>query len=196
MSNLTLVFLFVAYVAYKYVTMFPPNWLWRVWFGFTREQRRRAKFRSALVKTEDKIWEQEFLKHQVWEVRGDMREQHDWLRERVEGAIRRIAEIKYDLFYSETGDPVKVMDLPLPPREIETLPNKPTKPHRFHKVAKKDIDKSKLDELERVVKLREPDLQQQQQNLQGIDAKVKEIDAAVHGLFELKKSIHSMLRKL
>ena len=170
--------------------------IWKHWFNLTRKHRRRQKFREAIAKAQDKIWENEFLKHQIWEVRGGMREQYDWLRERVEGAIRRRAEIKYDIYYSESGDIVKVMDLPLPPREIESLPDKPTAPHRFHKVAKKEIDKEKLEELERVIKLREPDLENQKKNLQGIDEKVREIDGAISGLHELLKSLWGMLRKV
>lgn len=170
--------------------------IWQLWYNLTRNHRRRNHIKTALKKAESKIWENEFLKHQIWEVRGGMREQYDWLRERVEGAIRRRAEILYDIYYSESGDLVKVLDLPLPPREIESLPDKPTAPHRFHKVRRKDVDKEKLAELERVIKLREPDIENQKRSLAGIDAKVQELDGAIAGLHELKASLWAMLKKL
>lgn len=161
-----------------------------------RSHRRRKYIRGALLKAENKIWENEFLKHQIWEVRSGMREQYDWLRERVEGAIRRLAENKWDIFYSETRDPVKVMDLPLPPREIETLPDKPTTPHRFHKVAKKSPDTKVIEEVQRIIERRQPDLDQQKKQLEGVDQKVAEIDGAIAGLHELKASLLSMLKKI
>ena len=170
--------------------------IWKHWFNLTRNHRRRNKFRKMIATTQARVWEVEFTKSQLWEVRGGMREQYDWLRERVEGAIRRVAEIKYDIHYSESGDLVKVMDLPLPPREIEGLPDKPTPPHRFHKVPKKQIDKEKLEELEKVIKLRQPDLDEQKKNLQTLDAQVAKLDADVAGLHELMKSLWAMLRKV
>lgn len=170
--------------------------IWNLLFNLTRAHRKRNYIRKALKKAEAKIWENEFLKHQIAEVRGGMREQYDWLRERVEGAIRRKAELMYDIIYSESGDQVKTIDLPLPPREIETLPDKSTPPHRFHKVAKKDHDKEKVSELERVIKLREPDIENQKTNLTGVDNKVREIDGAIAGLHELMKSLRTMLKKL
>ena len=170
--------------------------IWQLWFNLGRTNRKKRYIKNSLVSTERKIWEQEFLKHQHWEVRGGMREQYDWLRERVDGAIRRLAETKYTIFYSENGDEVKVMDLPLPPAEIENLPNKPTEPHRFHKVAKENVDQTVIDELERIITQRTPDLAHQKENLQKIDAQVAQIDGSIAGLFELKASLNSMLNKL
>lgn len=172
------------------------NMIWKMWFNLNRTHRKKKYIKNALIKAENKIWENEFLKHQIWEVRGGMREQYDWLRERVDGAIRRLAETKYKIIYSESGDEVKVMDLPLPPAEIETLPNKPTEPHRFHKVPRENPDKKVIEELERIVEQRKPDLKQQKEQLQGIDAKVAQIDGAIAGLFELKASLITMLNKL
>lgn len=204
---MNLLWLIPAYILWKLIAWlyvnFPPNSLWKLWWNITRGQRKKSHIRGALFKSENKIWENEFLKHQIWEVRGSMREQYDWLRERVEGAIRRIAENKWQFFYSESGDEVKVMDMPLPPRELASLPDKPTKPHRFHKKERAfNSDKeakdavTTIEELERVVEKREPDLKQQKQQLQGIDQKVAEIDGAINGTYELKKNLLSMLRKL
>lgn len=177
--------------------------IWKLWFNLNRTNRKRRYIKNALIKSENKIWENEFLKHQLMEVRGGMREQYDWLRERVDGAIRRLAETKYTIIYSETGDEVKVMDLPLPPAEIELLPDKPTPPHRFHKKEKGYNNKKEaqdavdtMKELERIIKLRQPDLEQQKQQLQGVDAKAAQIDGAIAGLYELKSSLLSMLNKL
>lgn len=177
--------------------------IWPWWFGLTRGWRKRRYLFNALKRAESKIWENEFLKHQLWEVRGGMREQYDWLRERVEGAIRRRAELKWQIFYAETGDPVKVMDLPLPPREIETLPDKSSMPIRFYKQeraytnTKEATDAaSKISELERMIERRQPDLDQQQKQLEGISNKVAEIDGSIAGLYELKSSLISMLKKL
>lgn len=170
--------------------------MWKLWFTLTRFYRKRLYIRGAIRKAEGKIWENEFLKHQLYEVRGGMREQYDWLRERIEGSIRRIAEIKYDIFYAETGDAVKVMDLPLPPREIEFLPSTPTAPHRFYRIEKKERDEKLLEELNRMITMREPDLEQYKQQLKGIDGKISEIDGAIDGLYELKSNLFSMLRKV
>ena len=170
--------------------------IWRLWFNLGRSYRRKKYIRSALMKAENKIWENEFLKHQIWEVRGNMREQYDWLRERVEGAIRHIAEEKWTIHYAETGDVVKVTDLPLPPREIDTLPDKASMPIRFYKRVKNNMDAQKVGELKRIIEQRQPDLDQQKKQLEGIDAKVAEIDGTITGLHELKKSLISMLNKL
>lgn len=171
--------------------------IWIYWFNLTRSIRRKKYIKNALKKAENKIWENEFLKHQLWEVRGGMREQYDWLRERVDGAIRKLADTKYTYYYSEdkVKAPLKVMDIPLPPRELDNLPDKPTPPHRYHKVEKKH-DPKVAEELERMIKLREPDLEQQKKQLEGVDAKVAEIDGAIGGLHELKASLISMLKKL
>lgn len=170
--------------------------IYQLYINLTKRWRRKGYIRKAIKKAEHKIWEMQFLKHQIHEVRGGMREQHDWLRERVDGAVRRKAELLYDIYYAESGDLVKVMDLPLPPREIEQLPDKPTKPHRFYKVAKKNVDKEKVAELERVIKLREPDLENQRKSLEGIAAKVREIDGGIAGTYELKTSLWNMLKQL
>lgn len=176
--------------------------LWIFWLNLTKKRRKRKHFRDAVKGTEKKMWEQEFLKHQFWEVKAGEREQFDWLRERVDGAIRRKAELKYNIFH-ETKEPINVKDLPLPPREIELLPNKPTKPHRFYKEEKgfKDMKEATetvraIEELDRIIKSRQPDLDQKQQQLEKLNMKVQEIDQGIHGLHDLKSSLLSLLRKL
>ena|SRR3990167_689532 len=178
--------------------------IWKLWFNLTRKHRQKRYLRGAIKKAESKIWESEFLKHQIWEVRGGMREQYDWLRERVEGAIRRRAENKWKIFYAEGNEEVKVMDLPLPPREIESLPDKASyPPHRFYKKERvfNDTKEAKdavttINELERIIEKRQPDLEQQKKQLEQVDMKVQEINNTIEGTFELKKSLLSMLNKL
>lgn len=170
--------------------------LWNVRFALGRNRRKRRFFQGQIQGTEAKIWQQQFLKFQMWEVRGRMREEYDWLRERVEGAIRHKAELLYDFYYAADNSTVKVMDMPLPPRELEQLPDKATEPHRFYKVAKKEYDKQKLEELSRMIERRQPDIDQQKKQLQQIDQQVTGIDNTISGLFELKKSLHGMLKRL
>lgn len=169
---------------------------WELKFNLTRNKRKRTFFHNQIKGTEAKIWQQQFLKFQIWQVRGELREKFDWLRERIDGAIRQMAEIKYTFIYSEGDNEVKVMDMPLPPRELEVLPDKATPPHRYHKVPKKDIDKTKLEELKRIVDRRQPDLDNMKTQLQQIDGQVNQIDITIEGLFELKKALHKMLKRL
>lgn len=170
--------------------------IWNFRFALSRNTRKRKFFRAQIQGTEAKIWQQQFLRFQMWEVLGNMREQFDWLRERIEGAIRRLADIKYTIYYAETGDVVKVMDLPIPPREIDTLPDAPAMPVRFYKVAKTDVDKEKAAELERLITRHQPDLDQQKKQLEQLNQQVSSIDNTISGLFELKKSLHGMLKRL
>jgi len=178
--------------------------IWTYWWNLTRTIRKKRHIKGALKRAESKIWENEFLKHQLWDVRGNMREQYDWLRERVEGAIRQRAEAKWVLYYAETGDEVPVKDLPIPPREIEKLPDKPDyPPHRFYKNERGFNDKKEakdavttISELERIIEKRQPDLDQAKQQLDAIDQKVREVDGTISGTHELKQSLLSMLKKL
>ena len=53
-----------------------------------------------------------------------------------------------------------------------------------------------INELERIIEKRQPDLEQQKKQLEQVDMKVQEINNTIEGTFELKKSLLSMLNKL
>ena len=176
--------------------------IWESWFTLSRTHRKRQYFRRSIKRAEAEIYNQEFKKHQFHEMRGGMREQYQWLKERVEQSKRNTLGLKYN-FFQESGDPIQAMDLPLAPEEAEALPDKLIAPNRFYKTDKAysdlkekgNVDK-KLEELKRIIDRREPDLAHQKKNIEGIDAQIVDTERGIGGLHELKASLFNMLKKI
>lgn len=172
--------------------------IWRLWFRLTRRRRKVRYFRESLRKAENQIWQNEFTKRQLSEVRTGVREQFDWLRERVEAAKRELMTVKYQVFYSEGGDEVSIANLPLAPDEVPTLPQVPTPPHRFHTQSKAltEEDNKKIGDLERVIMKRSPDLAQMVEQLESIDKQLQQTTMNIESLHTLRKSILVALGKI
>src|SRR3990167_6431323 len=153
--------------------------IWETWFVLVRGWRKRRFFQRSIQKAETEIYNQEFKKHQLNEIRGGMREQYQYILERIEGAKRKILELKYS-FFQENGDPIESSNLPLSPEEAETLPDTLVPPNRFYKQDKKHEDKANIDkqleELQRIVDRREPDAQNVKENIEKIDGNIAGIE--------------------
>lgn len=140
----------------------------------TNKWRKKAWAKKKIQHLQVMYWDKEFTKRQLEEMKESMRQAKTRIHDQVDAAGRKVCELKYDLYYSETGDKVKVTDVPIAPEEIMQLPDHKTKKSRFHKVTKAKYDKKIVENLERGLKKYVPELGQ-------IDGQMKAIHNQIHG---------------
>lgn len=134
----------------------------------TKRKWKKRKMRALYEQYLDK----EFTKRQLEEIKEGMRQQRDRLVDQVDGASRRLCELKYTVYYSETGDKVSVKEIPLSPADIEKLPDKPSKKYRFHKKDNVAQDQKEVEAVSKYIEKNAPYLKQMEQQLQDIERKI------------------------
>lgn len=131
--------------------------------------RKRRFFKQKVNNIEKMIWDKQFKRRYLAELREGKQTQYGEIMEKkVDPAYRRLLHEKYKVYYTEGGNEVDIKTLPVPFKDIEQLPDKPTKDIRYYKVAKGDPDKTICENLQKLIDRFTPDLEQLKQQMQGI----------------------------
>jgi len=121
-----------------------------------------------------KIWDAEFLREKMGAMREGFRREYDRINELRDAEMRKMYKIKYKFFYCATKDEVKIENLPIPPDDVESLPNEPrdTKEFRFYKTPL-EHDKDLVKNIKKQISNLDEDIKQLKSQMDAIDTQVK-----------------------
>lgn len=154
-----------------------------------------------------KMWDFEFTKKFLLEVREGIRTEYDRVKENNDAAGRRLMKEKYEVFYAEDNSPVDILGLPLPVAEIEALPLEKTGDIRFYKKEKLEPDKTICDNLTNMMVKTGTDLKQLEEQMKGIDQRIngplvdqqgqdQSINASMTNLMTVSKLLTDYIKEL
>lgn len=139
---------------------------------------KKMYFSKVIRQKTQQVWDAEFKKRYLGEIREGIRIEYDRVKELLDGINRRLCMEKYLVMY--TGDAqgaiteVDVKSLPLSPVEIEALPTMATVGQRYYKVEKKDVDQKIIEGLNtQAVQLAK--------QVEGMEANLKNINQRIEG---------------
>lgn len=152
-------------------------------------KKRHCKRKMRVI--EMKIWDLEFLKEKLLNMREGFRVEYDLIKEKVDASQRRMYGEMYEFWYSASGDKVDIRELPIMPADIPNLPDTQgdTKDFRFFKTKRENSNNETVEAMKNYLDGAMADLEQLKKQMYGLDGQIHNEG----GVVEQMDSYHAVL---
>lgn len=134
---------------------------------------KKKYYRNQVSRNMEKMWDLEFTKKYLLEVREGIRLEYERQKETLDAYKRRLLKEKYEVFNAEDKSKSDVLLLPITPEEIENLPLEATTGIAFYKKLLPNPDDTICQNMQAGIDKITPDLNQLIEQMKSIDGRIK-----------------------